>query len=310
LGPASAGLFYGADFLGRNRMRDALWERLQPRMLHPLCTRAVGNFATAGFFSTAPRARLLAMPIQTLTRLSDLAPERWDALLPDDQPFLRHAFLSTLEDSGSVGGQSGWYPAHRLLLDDQGHLRAAMPAYVKVHSYGEYVFDWSWADACQRAGIGYYPKLLGAVPFSPVGGARLLAVDASAASALLEGVTEALDAEDLSSLHVNFTDDFADAVLRGREHWLERLGCQYHWHNRGYRDFQDFLDAFASRKRKQVRKEREQVAGQGIEFQWREGHELLEADWDFVYACYANTYAVRGPASPSPRTGRRRRAGR
>lgn len=275
-------------------MRDALWERLQPRMLHPLCTRAVGNFSTAGFFSPAPRARLLAMPIQTLTRLSDLAPERWDALLPDDQPFLRHAFLLTLEDSGSVGGQSGWYPAHRLLLDDQGHLRAAMPAYVKVHSYGEYVFDWSWADACQRAGIGYYPKLLGAVPFSPVGGARLLAVDASAASALLEGVTEALDAEDLSSLHVNFTDAFADAVLRGREHWLERLGCQYHWHNRGYRDFQDFLDAFASRKRKQVRKEREQVAGQGIEFQWREGHELLEADWDFVYACYANTYAVRG----------------
>ncbi|WP_263146230.1 GNAT family N-acetyltransferase [Pseudomonas sp. RIT-PI-AD] len=233
------------------------------------------------------------MPIQTLHRLADLEPRQWDALLPSAQPFLRHAFLSALEDSGSVGAASGWQPEHRLLRDDQGRLRAAAPAYLKSHSYGEYVFDWAWADACQRAGIPYYPKLLAAVPFSPVSGARLLG-DPAAARELLEGWVDELDRAGVSGLHVNFTRAADDAQLAGREDWLERLGCQFHWHNRGYRDFQDFLDAFSSRKRKQVRKEREQVAGQGIDFAWLQGGELREADWDFVYACYANTYHVRG----------------
>ncbi|WP_375739293.1 GNAT family N-acetyltransferase [Pseudomonas boanensis] len=242
------------------------------------------------------------MPIQTLARLSDIAPSQWDALLPDAQPFMRHAFLSALEESGSVGGHSGWSPVHHLLRGAGGELLAAMPVYLKSHSYGEYVFDWAWADACQRAGIGYYPKLLAAVPFTPVGGARLLAVDDASAVQLLDALERDVAADGLSGVHINFTDAFADLHLCGRRGWLERLGCQFHWRNQGYRDFQDFLDALSSRKRKQLRKEREQVAGQGIAFDWRAGSELSEAEWDFVYACYANTYRVRGQVPYLTRT--------
>ncbi|TLX55518.1 GNAT family N-acetyltransferase [Stutzerimonas nosocomialis] len=220
---------------------------------------------------------------------------RWDALLPVAQPFLRHAFLSALEDAGCVGGHSGWQPAHRLWLDERGDLLAAIPAYLKRHSYGEFVFDHGWADACRRAGIAYYPKLLAAIPFSPVCGPRLLG-DPQAAASLLDALQSGLEQEGLSSLHINFTSPACDERMGARSGWLERIGCQFHWHNRGYRDFQDFLDALASRKRKQLRKEREQVAGQGIGFDWREGHQLSEREWDFVYACYANTYEVRGQA--------------
>lgn len=234
------------------------------------------------------------MSIEILHSLAQVPATEWDALAPAGQPFLRHAFLSALEESGSVGAASGWQPAHRLLRDGDGQLGAVAPAYVKSHSRGEYVFDWSWADACQRAGIAYYPKLLVAVPFSPVTGARVLARSAEAGGQLLDSLISGLAAGGLSGVHVNFTDAFADDLLRGREGWLERLGCQFHWLNRGYRDFQDFLDALASRKRKQLRKEREQVAGQGIDFDWREGGQLSEVEWDFVHACYANTYAVRG----------------
>lgn len=233
------------------------------------------------------------MPIVILSALNELEASSWDALCVDRQPFLCHAFLSTLEDSASVGGRSGWQAAHRLLRDERGQLLAAMPAYVKSHSYGEYVFDHGWADACHRAGIDYYPKLLGAIPFSPVGGQRLLG-EPLAAGQLLDELSASLAEQGLSSLHINFTSLADDALLQGRDGWLQRLGCQYHWHNRGYRDFQDFLDALSSRKRKQMRKEREQVAGQGIEFDWREGHQLSELEWDFVYLCYANTYRVRG----------------
>lgn len=241
------------------------------------------------------------MPLQSLDSLNALPAATWDALLPEPQPFLRHAFLSALEDSGSIGGRSGWQASHRLWYDEQGQVQAALPAYLKQHSYGEYVFDHAWADACRRAGIAYYPKLLGAVPFSPVGGARLLG-SAQGAGQLLDALSTGLEEEGLSSLHINFTSAACDQVLSGRDGWLQRLGCQFHWHNRGYRDFQDFLDALSSRKRKQIRKEREQVAGQGIEFDWRQGHELSEADWDFVYHCYANTYHVRGQAPYLTRT--------
>ena len=151
----------------------------------------------------------------------------------------------------------------------------------------------SWADACLRAGIDYYPKLLGAVPFSPVSGPRLLG-EAQAAGQLLDALVAGLEGEGLSGLHVNFTDTEADALFSGREGWLPRLGCQFHWFNRDYRDFQDFLDSLTSRKRKQLRKEREQVAGQGIDFDWWHGAEIGEAQWDFIHACYANTYHVRG----------------
>ncbi|MDP3848169.1 MAG: GNAT family N-acetyltransferase [Pseudomonas sp.] len=233
------------------------------------------------------------MPIITFQRLSDLPAPLWDALLPADQVFLQHGFLSALEDSGSVVANTGWQPVHRLLTDAQGTPLAALPLYLKSHSYGEYVFDMAWAEACERARIGYYPKLLAAVPFTPVSGARLLG-DTDACGQLLDALLVDMTQQGCSGLHINFTEGSADALLANRDGWLERLGCQYHWFNRGYRDFADFLDALASRKRKQLRKEREQVAGQGIEFDWREGHQLSELEWDFVYACYANTYLVRG----------------
>lgn len=232
------------------------------------------------------------MPNLILSHLAELTPAAWDALVPAEQPFLRHAFLSSLEDSGSASKRTGWTPAHRALTDADGQLQAALPAYVKTHSFGEYVFDHGWADACERAGIAYYPKLLCAVPFSPVCGPRLLG-QPDAAAQLMDRLTEGLAEQGLSGAHVNFTDEFADELMRGREGWMERLGCQFHWRNQGYRDFQDFLDNLSSRKRKQMRKEREQVAGQGIEFRWYRGDELSEAQWDFVFACYANTYAVR-----------------
>lgn len=232
------------------------------------------------------------MSLHFLSSLTEIAAAEWDALLPDNQPFLRHAFLATLEESGSVCARNGWQPAH-LLWREHNRVRAALPGYIKGHSRGEYVFDHAWADACQRAGIRYYPKWLGAVPFSPVTGARLLGEE-SAVSQLLASLPEVLIQQHLSSAHINFTTSAASAVLAQQPEWLARLGIQYHWHNRGYRDFTDFLDTLMSRKRKQLRKEREQVQQSGFEFTWYRGDELREAQWDFVYSCYANTYAVRG----------------
>ncbi|MEQ4532305.1 MAG: GNAT family N-acetyltransferase [Mixta sp.] len=232
------------------------------------------------------------MSLSFLSSLAAVSAVDWDALLPDNAPFLRHAFLQSLEESGSVGAESGWQPQH-LVWQEQGHLRAALPGYLKNHSWGEYVFDHSWADACHRAGIRYYPKWLGAVPFTPVSGPRLLG-ETSALKALLGALPDALAQRGLSGAHINFTDRRSDDLLATQPGWLPRLGCQYHWHNPGYRDFQDFLDTLMSRKRKQIRKEREQVAANGITFHWLSGGELSEAQWDFVYTCYANTYAVRG----------------
>lgn len=230
--------------------------------------------------------------LYSLAHLRDLPAATWDALVPAGQPFLRHAFLSAMEDSGSVARNTGWAAEH-LVLERDGQVRALLPAYRKWHSFGEYVFDHGWADACERAGIAYYPKLLGAVPFSPVSGPRLLAAEPGDGLLMLQALPEYLGKGGLSGVHINFTEPALDEQLAGLPGWMERLGCQFHWRNHGYRDFQDFLDSLSSRKRKQMRKEREQVAGHGIEFRWYRGGELDEAQWDFVYRCYANTYAVR-----------------
>ena len=231
--------------------------------------------------------------LSSLTAISELPACEWDALVPEHQPFLRHGFLSAMEDSGSVTPATGWRAEHLVLREGES-VRALMPTYRKAHSFGEYVFDQGWAQACERAGIAYYPKLLSAVPFSPVTGARLLAKDDEAVQLVLRALPEYLHKGGLSSAHINFTQPALDAQLAQLPDWLERLGCQFHWRNQGYRDFQDFLDALSSRKRKQMRKEREQVAGQGMAFVWLTGAELDEARLDFVYHCYANTYLVRG----------------
>ena len=232
------------------------------------------------------------MSLFHLSSLAEIAASEWDALLPDDQPFLRHAFLLTLEQGGCVRPENGWQSDH-LLWRENGSLRAALPGYRKRHSQGEYVFDHAWADACHRAGIAYYPKWLGAIPFSPVTGARLLG-DEAAIAQLLAALPDDLQQQGLSGAHINFTTPSANRIMEQQPDWLARLGVQYHWHNQGYRDFQDFLDTLMSRKRKQLRKEREQVFASGFVFNWYRGDQLREDQWDFVYTCYANTYAVRG----------------
>ncbi len=215
--------------------------------------------------------------------VSGLNGAAWDRLTGDD-PFVSHAFLSALEESGSVGPGTGWTPAPILVEDEGGHLVAAAPAYLKTHSQGEYVFDHGWADAWERAGGSYYPKLQVAVPFTPVPGPRLLGSRPQQLLAAVEAVTVQ---NDLSSAHITFVeeDDAAAAEQRG---WLIRSGIQYHWFNRGYGDFDDFLAALTSRKRKAIRKERA-AAREGLEFRALTGSEIGAAEWDAMWRFYQDT---------------------
>jgi predicted N-acyltransferase len=207
----------------------------------------------------------------------------WDRAAGAD-PFVSHAFLSALEDSGSVGPGTGWTPAPILVEDEASHLVAAAPAYLKTHSQGEYVFDHGWADAWQRAGGEYYPKLQVAVPFTPVPGPRLLG---SRPQHLLAAIETVVAQNDISSTHITFIDD-AGAGECERRGWLMRHGIQYHWFNRGYADFEDFLDALRSPKRKAIRRERA-AARAGLEFRALRGSDIGPADWDAMWAFYQDT---------------------
>lgn len=221
----------------------------------------------------------------------------WDALLaasPAPTPFLRHAFLAALHASGSACAATGWQPVFMTLADenDAGVLRAGAALYLKSHSYGEYVFDWAWADAWERAGQRYYPKLLGAVPFTPVPGSRLLARDAEARVALLAAIEAFAREQGLSSAHLLFLDE-ADRAAAAAQGWLLREGVQFHWTNRQpepYADFADFLAHLSRDKRKKIAQERRYVREAGITFDVRRGAEITEADWDFFARCYDNTY--------------------
>jgi predicted N-acyltransferase len=215
--------------------------------------------------------------------LSGLNAAAWDRLTQDD-PFLSHAFLSSLEDSGSVGPGTGWTPAPILVEDEAGHLSAVAPSYLKTHSQGEYVFDHGWADAWERAGGQYYPKLQVAVPFTPVPGPRLLG---SSPQQLLTAIEAVTVQNEISSAHVTFIDE-AGAAECERRGWLIRHGIQYHWANRGYSSFDDFLAALTSRKRKAIRKERE-AAREGLEFRALRGSGIGPAEWDAMWAFYQDT---------------------
>lgn len=233
-----------------------------------------------------------SLDLEDLTSISQISAAQWDALLPNAYPFLRHGFLCALEESGSVTSATGWRAAHRVVRQN-GEVQAVLPLYLKQHSYGEYVFDFQWAEVWERAGRRYYPKYLSAIPFSPVQGPRLLARSSDAAQLLLADLDEKLVSQRVSSLHLLFNEGHEDAWLAERG-WLRRLGCQFHWLNRGYRCFDDFLAACSSRKRKNFRKERQAVAAQGIEFQWLAGAEIAPADWMRFYPFYAATYLKRG----------------
>ena len=204
--------------------------------------------------------------------------------LAGPHPFVGHAFLSALEESGSVGPGTGWTPAPILIEGERGELAAAAPAYVKSHSQGEYVFDHGWADAWDRAGGTYYPKLQVAVPFTPVPGPRLLGHRPQQLLAAIEAVTAQ---NSLSSAHITFVEE-ADALEAERRGWLIRHGIQYHWFNRGYRDFDDFLEQLTSRKRKSIRKERA-AAREGLEFRTLRGAEIGAAEWDAMWRFYQDT---------------------
>ena len=210
----------------------------------------------------------------------------WDALAGGN-PFVSHAFLSALEDSASVGGDSGWYPQHAVLRDGAGRLLGAAPTYVKAHSYGEYVFDHGWANAFERAGGRYYPKLQVAAPFSPVPGPRLLMAEGLPLSLLARGLEIAAERLGCSSVHATFCTE-AEWHALGEAGWLRRMGVQYHWHNRGYEGFEDFLAALSSRKRKAIRRERRDAQA-GLEIRALRGSEMGRREWAAFYNFYLST---------------------
>ena len=227
--------------------------------------------------------------IETTETLTGVDPQEWNALA-GNQPFVRHEFLSALLETGCASRRTGWVPRF-LLLRRGGVLAAAMPLFAKSHSYGEYVFDWAWAEAHERHGLDYYPKLLGAVPFTPVSGQRLLARDDEARRSL---VATALDmAKGVSSLHVLFPTE-AEAHLLAEQGMLLRRSVQFHWRNDGYPDFDAFLARMSHARRKNIRQERRRVREAGIEFRWLEGEAIGRSHWEFFNRCYRHTYAAHG----------------
>lgn len=225
-----------------------------------------------------------SLQLEIFPTIAEIGQEAWDGCIREDNPFISYAFLSSLEESGSVGGRSGWHPRHLALRDAAGGLQAVTPAYAKTHSYGEYVFDQGWANAFERAGGRYYPKLQISAPFSPVPGPRLLGATPEVMAAALEA---ACNATKTSSAHVTFCTE-AEWEGLGRAGWLQRLGMQYHWENPGYADFEEFLAALSSRKRKAIRRERRDAQA-GLTFRALSGAELTPAIWAKFYEFYLST---------------------
>ena len=228
----------------------------------------------------------------------DIDPAAWNALAADS-PFLRHEFLSALENAGCVGHKTAWRPAYLTASDVTGRLVGALPLYIKYDSRGEFVFDWSWAAAYEQAGHAYYPKLVSAVPFTPATGRRLLVdgdSDFESVAAELVIAARSIGAQiRASSLHVLFPTDVQRQFL-GAEGLMTRRSCQFHWHNDGYASFEDFLGRFTSMKRKKVRRERRRIADADVTFEHLRGDEPGAGDWDAVYEYYAHTFLRRGRA--------------
>jgi predicted N-acyltransferase len=227
-------------------------------------------------------------------RLTDVTAADWDALFDPGYPFCRHAWLSQLETHGCVARDEGWEPRH-LLLEHDGRVVGAAPLYLKHHSYGEFVFDFAWADASHRLGRRYYPKLLNAVPFVPATGPRLGARDPTVRTALAQHLAELSDAGETSSVHVLFADD-TDAASFLSQGLLERNDLQFQWTDRGYGDMAGFVASLSSDRRKKLLRERRRVAEAGIAFEVVPARALTDAEWDHVYALYVHTYHERGQA--------------
>lgn len=237
------------------------------------------------------------MHAEFVSSIAEIEAAQWNALWPSDYPFTQHAFLLALEASGSTSAQTGWQPRH-VQVKRQGKLLAAMVLYEKTHSYGEYVFDWGWADAYSRAGLAYYPKLLCAIPFTPATGPRMGFCEQLTAEeqhlctdVLSAAVTERLAAIQGSGFHCLFPSVQNRQLLAGR--YSERQGCQFHWFNRDYTTFDDFLASFASRKRKNIKRERRKMQAQGICLQMRTASDVSDDDWRVFAALYQRTYFKR-----------------
>ncbi|MGN6652415.1 GNAT family N-acetyltransferase [Trinickia sp.] len=232
------------------------------------------------------RMGLLASPAEVDAR-------EWNALVARQEqptPFLRHEFLSALTSTQCATEETGWAPRFVTLVDERtGALAAMAPLYVKHHSYGEYVFDWAWADAYQRNGLSYYPKLVCAVPFTPVQGTRLIAVDDAARRQLAATLVALAEQSDVSSLHVLFPTEREADALAGLG-MMRREGIQFHWLNDGYRDFDDFLSTLEQKKRKNIRAERRKVREAGVRLRRVRGEDATDADWRFFNRCYRQTY--------------------
>jgi len=220
-------------------------------------------------------------------RIAEIGQAAWDACAGDENPFVSYAFLSALEDSGSVGKRSGWHPRYAVLQNEAGDIMAVAPAYAKTNSSGEYVFDHSWANALERAGGRYYPKLQVAVPFSPVPGPRILAKPGFPAMAMAEALVQAAQELNCSSVHATFCTE-AEWKAFGQAGWLQRLGTQFHWDNNNYTSFDDFLGALSSRKRKAIKRERRDAAA-GLEIRAVTGAELTPKIWSAFYQFYLST---------------------
>ncbi len=223
--------------------------------------------------------------------IAEIAAAAWDACAGDINPSVSYAFLSALEDSGSTTARTGWTPQHLSLADRKGTILGVVPLYAKTHSYGEYVFDHGWADAYERAGGRYYPKLISAVPFTPVPGPRLLLrpdAPPDTRDHLIAAMVELCNRRRISSVHVTFPrQDDAEALTEAG--FLQRVGQQFHWTNNGYRDFEDYLAALNSRKRKAVKKERREALVDGLEIELLTGGDLKPRHWDAFYRFYLAT---------------------
>ena len=233
----------------------------------------------------------MSLTLEITDTIQAINAESWDALV-GGMPLLSHAFLSALEDSQSVGKGTGWQPCPMLVFDDEV-LVGAMPLYIKSHSYGEYVFDWKWAEAYQQSGMHYYPKLLSAIPFSPVTSQRLLVADvrnkAHVQSMMIKALEQVMQNNKLSSVHVLFPDAESSAKFKKAD-WLQRHGVQFQWENENFQNFEAFLAKLSQDKRKKIRQERKKVLASGVECRLIKGPNISDQQWDFFYQCYCNTY--------------------
>jgi predicted N-acyltransferase len=232
------------------------------------------------------------MKVRIADGAAGIGKESWNACAnpggaAKPHPFTRFEFFHALEASGSAIARAGWQPAH-LVLEEDGAVTGILPAYLKGHSQGEYVFDHAWADALERAGGDYYPKLQASVPFTPVTGSRILTQGAERRALLLKTGKAAVDQIGASSLHITFLTK-EEWQAAGDQSYLLRTDRQFHWHNRGYENFDQFLGELSSAKRKNLRKERAAIAGEGIEFDWLTGSDITEAHWDRFFEFYMDT---------------------